>query len=243
MDARDHDVLLSTSDLWAGYGELTILKGIEFSMRRGEIVCVIGANGAGKSTLLKTLFGEVPARAGHIYVGGDDVTRLGSHLRLHIGVVLVPQGRCNFPRMTVRENLEMGGFIRSRVQVRDGLERVLSTFPVLADKVGVLAGNMSGGEQQLLEMGMALMLDPRVILIDEPSLGLSHAMQRRVFDTLHRLAADDVGVLLVEQNAVQALEASDRGLVVEMGQVAFEGSGVEMLEDQHVRQAYLGLES
>ena len=243
MDAREDGALLRAHDLWAGYGELDILKGIEFSVAAGEIVCVIGANGAGKSTLLKTIFGEVAIRSGRLFLGADELTGLDSRSRLRSGVVLVPQGRCNFPLMSVRENLEMGGFTRSVDEVRAGIDKAFATFPVLEQKAGVLAGNLSGGEQQLLEMGMALVLDPRVILIDEPSLGLSHAMQRRVFDTLRSLAAHDVGVLLVEQNAVQALDASDRGLVVELGRVAFEGSGAGMLEDPHVRHAYLGLDT
>lgn len=241
-DPRDDTApVLSLRDLHAGYDDLDILRGIDLDLARGEIVCVIGTNGAGKSTLLKTVFGTVAARQGAVEVEGVDVTRDSPRSRLARGVVLVPQGRCNFPRMSVEENLRMGGYTLRRVEVEAGIARAYDTFEVLAERRRQAAGNMSGGEQQLLEMAMALMLDPKVVLIDEPSLGLSAKMQHRVFDSLRSLAAHGVGVLLVEQNAVQALRVADRGVVVELGVISAHGTGAEMLDDPDVRRAYLGL--
>ncbi|GAA3928390.1 ABC transporter ATP-binding protein [Actinomadura viridis] len=232
---------LSLRDVHAGYDDLEILRGIDLDLAAGEVVCVIGANGAGKSTLLKTVFGLVKVRRGTVGVAGVDVTAEPSAARLRRGVVIVPQGRCNFPRMTVEENLLMGGYTLPKDRVEAGIGRAYEMFPVLRERRRQAAGNMSGGEQQLLEMAMALMLDPKIMLIDEPSLGLSPKMQTRVFDALRDLAGRDVAVLLVEQNAVQALRASHRGLVVEMGRVSRVGSGTEMLDDPDVRRAYLGL--
>ncbi|MFC7550252.1 ABC transporter ATP-binding protein [Plantactinospora sp. GCM10030261] len=237
----DRDPVLTLRDVHAGYQDVDILRGIDLDLARGEIVCVIGANGAGKSTLLKTVFGMVGTRRGSIRLNGVEVGRESTRTRLGRGVVLVPQGRCNFPRMSVAENLRMGGYTLPRSAVDAGLDRAYETFPILGERRGQAAGNLSGGEQQLLEMAMALMLDPTVVLIDEPSLGLSPKMQHRVFDALRALAAHDVGVLLVEQNAVQALTVADRGLVVELGRVARTGTGPEMLDDPDVRRAYLGL--
>ncbi|MFI6229678.1 ABC transporter ATP-binding protein [Micromonospora echinospora] len=233
--------VLALRDVHAGYPDVEILRGIDLDVRRGETVCVIGANGAGKSTLLKTVFGMVATRSGSIRVDGVEVSRDSTRARLARGVVLVPQGRCNFPRMSVEENLRMGGYTLPRGAVAAGIDRAYQTFPVLGERRGQAAGNLSGGEQQLLEMAMALMLDPKVVLIDEPSLGLSPRMRQHVFAALHTLATQQVGVLLVEQNAVQALTVADRGLVVELGRVARSGTGPGMLDDPEVRRAYLGL--
>ncbi|MEU4565265.1 ABC transporter ATP-binding protein [Micromonospora sp. NPDC023956] len=233
--------LLTLRDVHAGYQDVEILRGIDLDLRRGETVCVVGANGAGKSTLLRTVFGMVATRRGSIRVDGVEVSREPPRARLARGVVLVPQGRCNFPRMSVEENLRMGGYTLPRRAVAAGIDRAYQTFPVLRERRGQAAGNLSGGEQQLLEMAMALMLDPTVVLIDEPSLGLSPRMRHLVFAALHGLAAHQVGVLLVEQNAVQALRVADRGLVVELGRVTKSGTGPEMLDDPDVRRAYLGL--
>jgi branched-chain amino acid transport system ATP-binding protein len=226
----------------AGYSGAPVLRGVELRLEARTITAVIGANGAGKSTLLKTIFGLVRTSEGTIRHRGEDVTRLGSVERLRRGLALVPQGRCNFPLMTVQENLEMGAYLLRGRDLRADLERVYDTFTVLGEKRRELAGNLSGGQQQLLEMGMALMLEPLVILLDEPSLGLSPAMRERVFQCIVALR-DGLGVttLLVEQNAVQALAVADRGVVIETGRVAMDGSGVGMLDDPEVRQAYLGL--
>jgi ABC-type branched-subunit amino acid transport system ATPase component len=226
----------------AGYTGVPVLRGIDLTLEPRTITAVIGANGAGKSTLLKTIFGVVRTSTGSIHHDGADVTRLGSVERLKRGLALVPQGRCNFPLMTVQENLEMGAYLLPGRDLRGRLDRVFGTFEVLAEKRRELAGNLSGGQQQLLEMGMALMLEPKVILLDEPSLGLSPAMRERVFECIVALR-DELGVtsLLVEQNAVQALAVADRAIVIETGTVAMSGSGLSMLDDPEVRQAYLGL--
>jgi branched-chain amino acid transport system ATP-binding protein len=233
--------LLVLKDLTAGYTEQAILTGIDLTLAPGTITSVIGANGAGKSTLLKTVFGLVQARSGSMRYLGDEIKGTSSRERLRRGIVIVPQGRCNFPLMSVHENLEMGAYTRRDGDVKKDIERIYEMFEVLGRKRKMLAGNMSGGEQQLLEMGMALTLSPKLVLIDEPSLGLSAGMQKRVFDAIVRLREIGTAVLLVEQNAVQALNISDRGIVIERGRVGAEGSGVEMLEDPEVRRAYLGL--
>jgi branched-chain amino acid transport system ATP-binding protein len=233
--------LLVLKDLTAGYTEQAILTGIDLTLAPGTITSVIGANGAGKSTLLKTVFGLVQAREGSMRYLGDEIKGTSSRERLRRGIVIVPQGRCNFPLMSVHENLEMGAYTRRDGDVKKDIERIYEMFEVLGRKRKMLAGNMSGGEQQLLEMGMALTLSPKLVLIDEPSLGLSAGMQKRVFDAIVRLREIGTAVLLVEQNAVQALNISDRGIVIERGRVGAEGSGVEMLQDPEVRRAYLGL--
>ena len=233
--------ILVLDDVHAGYADSTILRGVDLTLEPGRVTAVIGANGAGKSTLLKTIFGLVAVKQGSIRFGGEDVTRCSSRQRLARGITIVPQGRCNFPLMSVRENLEMGAYTRSDKAVGRDLERIYGVFGVLGKKRNQLAGHMSGGEQQLLEMGMALTLSPTLILIDEPSLGLSAGMQERVFQSILELRAQGTAILLVEQNAVQALKIADRGIVIEQGRVSWKGSGVEMLDDPRVREAYLGL--
>lgn len=235
------DDVLSVSDLHAGYTDAPVLRGIDFSLAPGTITAVIGANGAGKSTLLKVIFGLVSTMRGSIRFDGHEIARCSPRERLRRGVVIVPQSRCNFPRMSVRENLEMGAYTRRDRDVRADIDRIYELFAVLGRKRHVLAGNLSGGEQQLLEMGMALTLSPKLMLIDEPSLGLAAGMQRRVFDAIVRVRGTGASVLLVEQNAVQALKVADMGLVIERGRVGCEGRGVAMLEDPDVRRAYLGM--
>lgn len=233
--------LLVLEDVQAGYADSTILQGVNLTLERGSVTAVIGANGAGKSTLLKTIFGLVGIKRGSMRFEGDEITRSSSRERLRRGITIVPQGRCNFPLMTVRENLEMGAYTRADKDVGRDIERIYEIFGVLGNKRNQLAGHMSGGEQQLLEMGMALTLSPKLILIDEPSLGLSAGMQERVFQSILDLRDQGTAILLVEQNAVQALKIADRGIVIEHGRVGWEGSGVEMLDNPRVREAYLGL--
>jgi branched-chain amino acid transport system ATP-binding protein len=233
--------LLVLEDVEAGYADSTILRGVNLTLGRGSVTAVIGANGAGKSTLLKTIFGLVGIKRGSIRFEGGEITRSSSRERLRRGITIVPQGRCNFPLMSVRENLEMGAYTRSDKNVGRDIERIYEIFGVLGKKRNQLAGHMSGGEQQLLEMGMALTLSPKLILIDEPSLGLSAGMQERVFQSILDLREQGTAILLVEQNAVQALKIADRGIVIEQGRVGWEGSGVEMLDNPRVREAYLGL--
>lgn len=237
----DNGELLVIDNLVAGYTETPVLSGVDLTLEPGTITAVIGANGAGKSTLLKTVFGLVRMREGSLRFLGEDITSTSSEDRLRRGIVIVPQGRCNFPLMSVHENLKMGAYTRRDNNVDEDIERIYETFEILSRKRKSLAGNMSGGEQQLLEMAMALMLSPKLVLIDEPSLGLSAGMQKRVFEAMVDLRNAGTAVLLVEQNAVQALNVSDRGIVIERGRVGAVGSGVEMLEDPEVRRAYLGL--
>ncbi len=237
----DRRALLDLEDVHAGYGEIHVLRGVDLRLEEATITAVIGANGAGKSTLLKTIFGIVPVSEGAIRYLDADVTRVDPIGRLRQGLVLVPQGRSNFPLMTVQENLEMGAYTRTDGRVKTDIQRTYERFPILAPKKKLLAGNMSGGEQQILEMAMALMLSPRLALIDEPSLGLSPLMQQTVFDTIAHLRDLGTTVLMVEQNAVQALRIADRAVVLELGKISASGSGTEMLEDPEVRRAYLGL--
>lgn len=233
---------LALTDVRAGYGaELMVLRGVDLALPAGQISAVIGANGAGKSTLLKAIFGLVGIVSGHLEFDGEDVTHVGSQARLKRGIVLVPQGRCNFPLMTVEENLQMGAYTRSDRNVKRDIGRIYNEFEVLGQRRHVAAGNLSGGEQQLLEMNMAMMLNPKLLLLDEPSLGLSPIAQRRVFDWIVRLRDIGTTVLMVEQNAVQALRIADVGIVIELGRVAHMGTGTSMLEDPAVRRSYLGL--
>ncbi len=237
--AADH--LLELRGVHSGYGDMSILRGIDLALPAATITAVIGANGAGKSTLLKTIFGLVRVQNGQLLFEGRDVTRSSSSDRLQMGIAIVPQGRCNFPLMTVRENLEMAAYTRRDPEVKADIEAVYATYEVLGRKRSQLAGNLSGGEQQMLEMSMALLVKPRLILLDEPSLGLAPAMQVQVFDAIVRLRDLGKTVLMVEQNAVQALKVADRAIVIELGQVRHQGSGIGMLDNADVRRAYLGL--
>lgn len=233
--------VLELEGVVAGYPGLTILRGVDLRLRAGTITAVVGANGAGKSTLLKAIFGIVRIQAGRLRLHGREITATGPLDRLRTGLAYVPQGRSTFPLMSVEENLEMGAYTRRGSAVKNDIAAVLSKFSVLGTKRSMRAGDMSGGEQQLLEIGMSMMIRPRVVLIDEPSLGLSAAMQGRVFDEIQALRDSGSTVLLVEQNAVQALRIADSAVILELGRVAMSGSGVEMLDDPDVRRAYLGL--
>ena len=225
----------------AGYGDRTILSGMDLVIEPATVTTLIGANGAGKSTLLKTVFGLTRLTRGTIIFDGSDITNLSPADRLKAGICLVAQGRVNFAGMTVRENLQMAAYLQPARSLDARMHRVFELFPVLRTMSRHLAGNLSGGEQQLLETGMALMSDPRLLLIDEPSLGLSAKMQYQVFDMMTRLRDTGTTVLMVEQNAVQALSIADRGVIMELGRVGAQGSGTGMLEDPAVRRAYLGL--
>jgi branched-chain amino acid transport system ATP-binding protein len=235
------EALLELRDVHAGYGDIRILRGVDLALTPNTMTAVIGANGAGKSTLLKTVFGIVRPSAGTIFYEGADISRMPTVDRLRRGLVIVPQGRVNFPEMSVQENMEMGAFIRRDKRVGKDIEAAYERFPILGERRTKMAGNLSGGEQQMLELAMALMLNPKVLLIDEPSLGLAPGMQETVFGAISQLVDSGACVLMVEQNAVQALRIADRGIVLELGRVSFTGTGPEMLEDPKVRQAYLGL--
>jgi ABC-type branched-subunit amino acid transport system ATPase component len=232
--------ILELEDVVSGYGDLLILSGVTFSVESGQIVSIIGANGAGKSTLLRTIFGLVELRDGHIHFDGDELFGLTPIALLKRGIVYVRQGRGNLPAMTVRENLEMGAYIRTDKDVDQDIEAIMDRFALLRDKRGEFAGNLSGGQQQILEMGMALLLHPKLIMLDEPSLGLSPAMADQVFEAIQELNADGTTILLVEQNAKRALSISHQGVVLELGRVRQQGAGDELLQDEALRRHYLG---
>ena len=234
------DTLLELREVVAGYEEVEVLRGVSLSVRTGEIVCIIGANGAGKSTLLRTVFGLMTPRAGSIRFAGDEIARRPPTDVLKRGVGYVPQGRCNFPAMSVEENLEMGAYLRRDTRVRDDIEALLTRFPMLAGKRHDPAGTLSGGQQQILEMAISLLLHPRLLMVDEPSLGLDPRMVEVVFDTILAINREGTTILMVEQNAKKALSVSHRGFVLELGRNRFEGTGRELLENPDVREHYLG---
>jgi branched-chain amino acid transport system ATP-binding protein len=232
--------LLELRDVVAGYEEVEVLRGVSLAVRAGEVVCIIGANGAGKSPLLRTVFGMVRPRAGTIRFDAAEIGGVPPTAVLRRGLGYVPQGRCNFPAMSVEENLQMGAYLRRDGRVRDDIEALLVRFPVLATKRRDPAGTLSGGQQQILEMAIALLLHPRLLMIDEPSLGLDPRMVEIVFDTILAINREGTTILMVEQNARKALSVSHRGLVLELGRNRFEGTGAELLNDPEVREHYLG---
>jgi len=233
--------LLRVDRLAVHYGGIRAVREVSFEVGEGETICVIGANGAGKSTTLRALVGLAEAAAGTITYGGRDVTRVPVHARVRLGLSLVPEGRGIFPRMTVAENLLMGAYQHDdRAAIEQDLARVLALFPRLAERRTQVAGTLSGGEQQMLAVGRALMSRPRLLLLDEPSMGLAPIVVEKIFDTLREVAAQGVTLLLVEQNANLALQLSDRGYVLDNGQVTIGGPAAELLEDPRVRAAYLG---
>jgi ABC-type branched-subunit amino acid transport system ATPase component len=234
--------MLEVRDLVSGYGEIDVLRRLSATFEPRRITTVIGANGAGKSTFLKTVFGMVQARRGSVHFDGTDITSWASKKVLGAGIAYVPQGRCNFPAMTVQDNLLVSLDHRPKSgDTRASLESMYAEFPMLAEKRSTLAGNLSGGQQQILEMAMALLQEPRLLLIDEPSLGLSPAMLDRVFARIVSIASGRaVTVVMVEQNAKQALSISDRGVVLELGQLRMEGASADLLAHPGIRELYLG---
>lgn len=226
-----------------GYGDLTILHGVDMAVPAASWTTIIGANGAGKSTLLKLVAGIVRCRTGTVRFEGRDVTALDSLARLKIGIGLVPQGRCNFPLLSVAENLKLGAFTR-RLPAADlevELQQMTARFPRLKERWHTMAGNLSGGEQQIMEMAMVLLAKPRLLLLDEPSLGLSPQAMGMVFDTIRELTASGLSVLMVEQNARQALECCDYGVVMELGRSKLFDRASEVLAHPEIRRLFLGL--
>jgi ABC-type branched-subunit amino acid transport system ATPase component len=233
--------LLELSGVAAGYGSIEILHGVSLHVNQGEVVSVIGPNGAGKSTTFKVIMGFISHFGGEIVFDGRSLVGQRPHRILTRGLAYVPQGRVVFSTMTVRENLEMGAYLeRDRRKVAAAMDYVFSLFPRLAERPRQLAGSMSGGEQQMLAMGRALMMRPKMMMLDEPSLGLSPRLVDEVFDQAVQMARSGLTVMLVEQNAARALEISDRGYVLELGRNRFEGTGRELLDNAEVRRMYLG---
>ncbi len=232
--------LLEVLDLQVHYGGIAAVKGISFAVESGEVVCLIGANGAGKTTTLKALARLLPS-AGQLRYGGEDLHALPAHALIGKGLALVPEGRGVFSRLTVLENLEMGAYWRGhKADVEDDLERICTMLPRLKERRGQLAGTLSGGEQQMLAIGRALMGRPRLLLLDEPSMGLAPLMVEKIFEVISSVAAEGVTILLVEQNALQALAISHRGYVMESGRITLADTAAALRADERVRHAYLG---
>jgi len=223
-----------------GYGDEPIVRDFTAAIPAGSITTVIGPNGAGKSTLLKAVYGVNKYFSGRLRFEGQPIERLAPRERLARGIGFVPQGRCNFPLMTVSENLDLGAYTLRGTAVREAIERVLAMFPMLAGKRNVLAGNLSGGEQQILETAMVLETSPRLLLLDEPSLGLSPLNQDQIFQTIADLRAHGLTVLVVEQNAHGALQVSDIGIVMELGRIFMMGPAADVITDPRIQVAYLG---
>lgn len=234
--------MLLLEEVTAGYGGFDILHGVSLEVRTSEIVCVVGPNGSGKSTVFKSVYGLIPTRLGTVRFEGEDITAAGPQQLLRQGVAMVPQLSTVFPDMTVYDNLELGMYlIRDKARVRRRVDEIFDLFPRLSERRNQHAGLLSGGERRALEIGRSLMLDPRLLLMDEPSVGLSPILVKEVFDQLRRLR-DEAGItfLLIEQNARSALEMSDWGYVIERGTVSYSGAGRDLLAHAEVRRAFLG---
>ena len=237
----EHNTVLALDNIVAGYGAMTILNGTTFNVRRATITTVIGPNGAGKSTVFKTIFGMLKARTGTITFDGADITNNTPRQLLERGICYVPQGRNIFPELTVRHNLELGGFAApSGINIDERIEAAMVRFPILRQKADVQASTLSGGQQKLLEIARGLLLDPTLILIDEPSIGLSPLMVQETFDILKDLRAKGVTILMVEQNAKSALQISDDGLVLELGRTRMAETAETLLNDPRGGQLVLG---
>jgi branched-chain amino acid transport system ATP-binding protein len=231
---------LELIELCAGYGEVPIVRDFSTRLSPGSITTLIGGNGAGKSTLLRAIFGSNRWFSGQIILDGEAIEQLNPAQRMQRGIGFVPQGRCNFPQMTVAENLKMGCYLLPGARHRGAIDRVTALFPVLTRKQSEMAGNLSGGEQQILETAMVLLGDPKLLLLDEPSLGLSPKMQGEVFAVARQIAAAGVTVLVVEQNVHGALLVSDTAIVMEQGRKFLEGPAASVRDDPRIREAYLG---
>jgi branched-chain amino acid transport system ATP-binding protein len=235
------EALLSVRGLRSGYGAMEVLRGIDLDIAPGEIVALLGSNGAGKSTFNQTVSALVPARAGSIRFEGRDITRAHYRDVVRHGLIHVPEGRRIFPNLSVRDNLELGAFARGRARRAGNLDNVFTTFPRLKERAGQLAGTMSGGEQQMLAIGRGLMGEPRLLILDEPSLGLSPLLVEELFGLIGRLHAQGLAILLVEQNVAQSLEIAQRAYVLENGAIQFSGTSAQLLASDRLRQAYLGV--
>ena len=232
--------LLEVDEIHTHYGAIEALKGVSVTVDEGEVVTLIGSNGAGKSTTLRSISGLTPASTGSIRFGGEDITRVPAHEVVEHGIALSPEGRHCFGRMTVRENLELGAYRRRGPDIEQDIERVFELFPRLQERERQKAGTMSGGEQQMLAIGRALMARPKLLMLDEPSMGIAPILVQRIYDTIREINRQGVAILLVEQNANYALEISRRGYVLETGRIALSGDSSNLRDDPEVQRAYLG---
>ncbi|MDO7580650.1 MAG: ABC transporter ATP-binding protein [Burkholderiaceae bacterium] len=233
--------LLVVNNLRSGYGRVEVLRGINLAVREGELVALLGSNGAGKTTFNHTVCGLVRAWTGQVVFAGEELTKLTSRKIVQSGLIQVPEGRKIFPNLSVIENLELGSFARARERRAANLDRMLTLFPRLRERSSQLAGTLSGGEQQMLAISRGLMAEPKLLILDEPSLGLSPLLVEEMFDLIKRIRAENISILLVEQNVAQALEVADKAYVLENGTIRFEGGPQELLASDALRQAYLGL--
>ena len=235
--------MLQVQDIHTYYGNIQALKGISISVEKGEIICLIGANGAGKSTTLMSICGIEPPRRGSVMFDGQDITRKATHEIVSLGICQVPEGRRIFPQLTVLENLDMGAYLRDdKEEIKKDLDYVFELFPILSDRRGQTGGTLSGGEQQMLAISRALMARPRLLLLDEPSLGLAPLIVQQIFEIINRIN-DEQGttIFLVEQNANMALKVSDRGYVLQNGAIVKTDTAAALMEDEEVKDAYLGV--
>lgn len=235
------EVVLDIKDVESYYGRIQALRGINLKVRKGELVALVGANGAGKTTLLRAISGVQPITRGSIHFGGQDITKLRADLRMRRGICQVPEGRQVFGAMSIEDNLLMGAYTQDKSTFNDDIERVYGMFPILKEKRLLPAGTLSGGQQQMLAMGRALMGHPKLLLLDEPSMGLAPLLVEEIFNAVKMLKAEGMTIFLVEQNAYAALSIADIGYVIEIGETTLSGPGKELLENEKVREAYLGM--
>ena len=239
---RSDEALLQIDELRSGYGRIEALHGVSLQVNRGEIVALVGSNGAGKTTLLRAVSGVQPILRGAIAFDGQEITKAEPHSRVKRGIAQVPEGRQIFSPLSIEDNLRLGAYLRKGVEIERDLDMVYDLFPVLKERRRNPAGGLSGGQQQMLAIGRALMSGPKLLLLDEPSMGLAPILVEQVFQIVERLRNESgVTVFLVEQNAFAALSIADRGYVIETGEIAISGSGRELLDDERVREAYLGV--
>ncbi len=233
--------LLEINDLHVNYGMITALKGISFEVNEGEVIALIGANGAGKTTTLHALTGLIPAKSGSIKLAGKELTKIPAHKIVQMGMAHVPEGRRIFQQLSVLDNLKLGAFTRKdKANISKDLQMVYERFPRLAERKSQIAGTLSGGEQQMLAMGRALMSKPKIIVMDEPSMGLSPILVSEIFDIITSIRKDGTTVLLVEQNAKKALSIADRAYVLETGNIVLSGKASDLINDESIKKAYLG---